>query len=144
MPTVIRQFVDTGKVILVFKNLPLAMHPLAPGAAAAGVCAGEQGKFWQMYDRLFAQPVRLAEADLRRSAGEIGLNLALYDACRAGTAPAKLIEADVAEADAVKITGTPTFILGRVEPDGKVRASDVLTGAKPVAEFETVLNRLLR
>lgn len=143
MPTLIREYVDTGKVILVFKNLPLAMHPLAPGAAAAALCAGQQGKFWQMHDRLFALPIKLADQDMRASASQVGLDLGLYDSCRAGTASAKLVDADRSEAEALKITGTPTYLFGRVEPDGRVRATEVLSGAKPIANFKAVLDRLL-
>lgn len=143
MPTVIREYVDTGKVMLIFKHLPLAIHPLAPGAAAAALCAGQQGRFWQMHDRLFAEPVRLADQDLRASASEVGLDLAIYDQCRTQALSRKLIEADRIQAEALQITATPTFIFGRVEPDGRVRATDVLTGAKPIANFKAILDRLL-
>jgi protein-disulfide isomerase len=143
IPTLIREYVETGKVILVFRNLPLAMHPLARNAAAAAFCAGQQGRFWQMHDRLFAQASGLADRDMRTYASQLALDLALYDSCRATTASAALIEADSSEAGALKITGTPTFIFGRVESDGRVRATDVLSGAKPIANFRAVLDRLL-
>jgi protein-disulfide isomerase len=143
MPTLIQEYVETGKVIVVFKNFPLAFHALAPGVAAAALCAHQQGKFWQMHDRLFAQPTKLTDRDLRASASNVGLDLVLYDLCRSGTASAKLVEADRSEAEALNITGTPTFIFGRVQPDGQVSATDVLTGAKPIGNFRAILDRLL-
>lgn len=102
IPTLKREYMDTGKVMLVFKHLPLPFHSLAPGAAAAAVCSGQQGKFWQMHDRLFAKPMKLTAQDLRASAGQVGLDLPVYDACRAGTAPSTLVDADRSEATLVQ------------------------------------------
>lgn len=143
IPTLIREYVEPGKVILVFKHLPLPSHTLATGAAVAAGCAREQGKFWPMHDRLFEQPPKLADDDLRSAAGQIGLDLNQYDACRSAGASLKDVEADRSEAAALKITGTPTFILGTIERDGRVRAREVVSGAKPITTFRTLLDRLL-
>jgi protein-disulfide isomerase len=144
LPALVREYVDTGKVLLAFKHLPLAIHPLAPAAAAAGACAAQQGRFWQMHDRLFMEPVRLADFDLRSAAAQAGADLKIYDSCRAGASAAGIVEADRSEAASLGIAGTPTFVFGRVTPDGRVRATDVLTGAKPIAVFHEILQRLLQ
>jgi protein-disulfide isomerase len=144
LPTVIREYVDPGKVILVFKNFPLPSHPSAPHAAAAALCAGQQGKFWQMHDRMFDKPMKLTEQELRETASQLGLDLTVYDSCRAEPTAAQLVEADRSEAETLKITGTPTFFFGTVEPDGRIRVTDVLSGAKPVANFKAILDRLLK
>jgi protein-disulfide isomerase len=143
MPALRREYVEAGKVMFVFKHFPLVVHPLARGAASAAVCAGQQGKFWQMHDRLFAQPAKLNDEDMRASAGQVGLDLNLYDSCRAGTESRKLVEADASEAEAFKLTGTPTFFFGRIGSDGRVRATAVLSGAKPIVGFRSILDRLL-
>jgi protein-disulfide isomerase len=144
LPPLIRDYVDSGKVLLAFKHLPLAIHPLASAAAAAAACASQQGRFWQMHDRLFMEPARLADSDLRSAAVQAGVDLKVYDSCRAGASAAEIVEADRSEAESLGITGTPTFVFGRVAPDGRVRATDVLTGAKPIAVFIEILDRLLQ
>jgi protein-disulfide isomerase len=141
--TLVRDYVDTGKVILIFKSLPLSIHPLAQGAAVAALCAGEQLRFWQMHDLLFARQSTLADQDLRAAASEVGLDLRRYDSCRSEGSPAKVIKADASEAAAFGITATPTFLFGTVQPDGRVRATDVLVGARPVADFRAILDRSL-
>jgi protein-disulfide isomerase len=64
-----KQFIETGKVRYVFRHFPLEqMHPAAKKAAEASECAREQSKFWEFYDRLFANQKALALADLSREA----------------------------------------------------------------------------
>ncbi len=143
IPTLIREYVDPGAVVLSFKHLPLPIHALAPGAAASTVCAFQQGKFWQMHDRLFTKPVRLEESHLRSAAREIGIDLASYDSCRAGQASSRIVEEDLDEAGALGVSGTPTFFIGSLERRDRVRVTDVLAGARPLSDFKRILDRLL-
>jgi len=50
-----KNYVDTGKVLMVFKQFPLQFHPYAQKAAEASLCAKQQGKFWEMHDKLFSE-----------------------------------------------------------------------------------------
>ena len=143
IPTLVRDYVEPGKAVLVFKNLPLPSHTLATAAAVAAGCAGDQGKFWPMHDHLFAQPGRLAESELRSAAGQVGLDLDRFEVCRSAGAALKSVDADRSEAESLKITGTPTFILGTIEADGRVRAREIVSGAKPITTFRAALDRLL-
>src|SRR5262249_32269699 len=68
-----------GKVRLVFRDFQF--HKDAPKAAEAAACAGEQGRFWEMSEKLFANPTRLQAADLRRYASELGLEAASFNPC---------------------------------------------------------------
>jgi protein-disulfide isomerase len=143
LPTVIREYVDTEKVVLVFKNLPLPMHGLARHAAAAALCADQQGRFWQMHDRMFAAPMRLTGEDLRASAVQVGIDLRVFDSCLDGSASSSLVDRDLSEARELRVTGTPTFIFGRIQSDGRVYPTHILTGARPFLDFQRVLEELL-
>src|SRR5689334_12321708 len=70
-PRLDSNYIKSGKVRYYFRDLPLASHTFALGAAQAARCAGEQGKFWEMHDHLFANQTALAPADLSRYAHEV-------------------------------------------------------------------------
>jgi protein-disulfide isomerase len=144
LPVLKKEYVDRGRLRIAFKNLPLSIHPLAPGAAAAAACAGQQRQFWPMHDRLFREPTRLLSSDLEDAATEIGVDRASFESCLSATKTAALVQEDMAEAARLGISSTPTFIIGRLDADGRVRATDVLSGAKPVEAFREILDRLLK
>ena len=90
-PQLDKEYVQTGKVKYVLRDLPLeAIHPLAMKAAEAAHCAGEQGKYWEMHDRLFANQTELARTDLAKHAQALGLDAAASTSAwiRARRAPA--------------------------------------------------------
>jgi protein-disulfide isomerase len=96
---------------IVFRDFPLAFHQNAAKAAEAASCANEQGKFWDMHDKLFANQAKLAVADLRRYAGQIGLNENLFDHCLDSGEFSQKWQADRDEGQRYGITGTPTFFI---------------------------------
>jgi len=106
---VLAQFGD--KVRLVFRDLPLPMHPQAPKAAEAGACAGEQGKFWEMHDRMFLNQQRLSVDDLKSAAGELGMDSARFASCLDSGMYQMDWKSDVAEARKLGISATPTFFV---------------------------------
>lgn len=138
------EYVQTGKVLFIVKNLPLPMHLMAPRASVMALCAGEQGKFWEMHDALFTRNARLTEPDLQGLGSQIGLDRAVYQTCLDSDRPQTLITADKAEAAEFGIKSTPTFVFGRLQRDGQVKATDVLRGAQSIEELRAVLNRLLK
>jgi len=103
------------KVRVEFRHFPLhQLHPQAQKAAEAALCAGDQGKFWPMHDAMFASQGRLAEADLKAKAGELGLDGALFASCLDSGAMAERVQADLDAGRRAGVTGTPTlFINGR-------------------------------
>lgn len=114
------------KVRLVYKHYPLGFHAQAPAAAAAAIAAGEQGKFWEMHDLLFANTDKLDEANLRKYARQLGLNVSLFDS-RVKTPEVKaIIDRDIAQAGRLNVTGTPTFFIN----------GQKLVGARPLSEFQ--------
>ena len=99
------------KVRIVFKHLPLGMHPKAPAAHAAAEAAHRQGKFWQMHDRIFANQAEMSPEKYRQYAKEIGLDLKRYDRDVADASLKQRIDADAEEAAKLGVSGTPAFFV---------------------------------
>jgi protein-disulfide isomerase len=143
MPALEAEYLAAGKAMLVFKHLPLeSIHPEAFKAAESAECAGEQGRFWQMHDRLFANQRGLFEQNLRTWGAEIGLDQTRFTECLAGRMTAR-VRGHMEEAREFGIGGTPAFLIGRVDGEGRVQVTDRITGARPVGDFHQVLGRLL-
>jgi protein-disulfide isomerase len=135
-------YIRTGRARILYINLPLTSHREAFGAAEAAMCAGVQGKFWQMHDRLFAtQREWGGQADAaqrwERFAQELQLNMADWRDCTANDRTAPLIVGDAMQAAEARINGTPTFILN------SRNGQKALTGAIPFEEFARELDALL-
>jgi protein-disulfide isomerase len=138
-----KDYVDTGKLKYVWRDLPLDMHPNAMKAAEAANCAGVQGKFWEMHDRLFANQQALAATDLSRHAEGLGLNVGQFQTCLDTGRFAADIKADIADAAKANINGTPTFLIGVVQPNGSVKVMKKLVGARPYADFKAAIDSAL-
>ncbi|MFN0062254.1 MAG: DsbA family protein [Myxococcaceae bacterium] len=98
-------------VKVVFRHLPLSMHKDAQLAAEATMAAHEQGKFWQMHDKLFANQSALGRADLERYASELGLDMARFRASLDNGRHRARVAQDASAASAAGVTGTPTFFI---------------------------------
>ena len=121
------------KVKLAFKHLPLRIHPDAPGASAAAESAHRQGKFWEMYDKIFANQREIKPDKLREYAKELGLDLAKYDKDVASPDVKKRIDSDSEEADKLGVSGTPAFFI-----NGRY-----LSGAQPFESFKKMVDEEL-
>ncbi|HEU0014962.1 MAG TPA: thioredoxin domain-containing protein [Longimicrobium sp.] len=109
-------YLKTGKVRMIYINYPLTTHREAFAAAEAAMCAGAQGKFWPLHDRLFAtQREWSGQADAaKRFAGfarEAGVDMAAFSECVDNDRTAGLIVGDAMQAASAGINGTPTFML---------------------------------
>ena len=99
----------------VFKQLPLAqIHPQALNAAKAAVAAQKQGKFWEMHEILFKNSRKLEPENVKKYAGEIGLDVARLERDMESPEIAKQIDEDMALARSSGVRGTPTiFVNGK-------------------------------
>jgi protein-disulfide isomerase len=124
-------------------DLPLeSIHKFAFKAAEAANCAGEQGKYWEMHDRLFANQKTLEP--WKPHAEAIGLDVPKFEACLTAGKQAEEIRKDMAEAQKAGITGTPGFFLAYTEPNStKVKTVARLTGAQPFSAFKAQIDKLL-
>jgi protein-disulfide isomerase len=136
-----RDYVDAGKVRYASRDLPLAMHPNAMSAAHAARCAGEQHKFWQMRNALIANANQLGPDRYSALADEVQLDRPSFQQCLAEERFKAQIAQDTSEAEAVGITGTPSFVVGRSAGDSVEGV--LLVGALPYATFDTTLKGLL-
>jgi protein-disulfide isomerase len=132
-------YVRTGKVRFLYINNPLPRHPQAFAAAKAAACAGAQGKFWPMHDRLFStQQEWSGTSDVARRftqmAADLRLDPAVYRDCYENDRVAPLILSDLNEVSAAGIDGTPTFILN---------GRQALNGAVSFAEMRRAIEALL-
>lgn len=138
-----KEYVETGKMKHVFMDFPLAMHSNAQKASEAGLCASDQGKFWEMHDKLFANQKALGKGDLPKYAEALGLDMTKFKECLDGGKHAEEIKKRMAEGQKTGITGTPAFLLGFVQPDGKVKATKKIVGAQPYASFKAAIDEML-
>jgi protein-disulfide isomerase len=142
LPQLLREYVDTGKVRLVFRHFPIAsLHADALKASEAGECARLQGKFWQMHDQMFANQQKLTMPALQQHASAVGLEPAAFLGCMNGAA-SKTIQQDLDTGTRANVTGTPTFFLG-VMQNGQVHVLRMLVGAAPFASFRSELDEML-
>jgi protein-disulfide isomerase len=131
IPTV-KQIEDAykGKIRLAFKHQPLPFHNNAEPAAEAAMAANEQGKFWEMHDKLFANQQQLDRPSLEKYAQEIGLNMARFKAAMDSSKFKERIQKDSAEGMKVGANGTPTFFINGRKVEG----------AQPFDNFKSVID----
>jgi len=122
-------FIDTGIVKFVYRDLPLSFHPYAQKAAEAAQCAHEQGKFWEYHDKLFENQQQLDENSLKKYAADLGLDVEAFTTCLDSGKYEEETLKDAQAAAGQGIGGTPGFII-----NGKK-----ISGAQPYDKFEQVI-----
>jgi protein-disulfide isomerase len=138
-PSLIQDYVKTGKVRVAFLNFPLNMHRNSHPAAEAAMCASVQQRFWPMHDALFATQARWGEmADAMpvfdSLAKASGVNEPAWKKCVQTHATLALVLADQDRARQSGVQSTPTFFIG----------SSVIEGAQPYQEFRDTIDAVLR
>ncbi|HLG60199.1 MAG TPA: thioredoxin domain-containing protein [Vicinamibacterales bacterium] len=122
------------KIRIVWKDFPLTqIHPQAFKASEAAHCAGDQGKYWEYHDRLFGNQEALQPDDLKKHAGDLGLNATTFAACLDSSKYGERVRDGVAEGTRLGVNSTPTiYVNGRM-----------LSGAQPYETFVTVIDEEL-
>ena len=121
-----------GKVRLAYKDFPLdSVHPQARAAAEAARCAGDQNKFWEFHDKLYAGAADGSTATMKRYAEEIGVgDVAAFEACVVARKHQTPVQQDAQEGAKLGVTGTPGFFI-----NGRL-----LSGAQPLEAFIRVID----
>jgi protein-disulfide isomerase len=123
-----------GRIRMVHKDFPLdRLHPQARAAAEAARCAGEQGKFWEFHDKIYAGEPDGTGPTMQRYAAELGLDAEKFEACRSTRKYQAQVHADLAEATMLGVSGTPAFFI-----NGRL-----LSGAQPLEAFTRIIEEEL-
>ena len=121
-----------------------SIHRQAFKAHEAANCAGEQGKYWEMHDRLFKNQRALSPKDLPDHAVKIGMDLAAFAGCLKDGKHSAEIRKDLQEGAKGGIRGAPSFLLGLTEPGSTtIKAVKVIRGAQPYSRFKKEIDELL-
>ncbi len=139
LPTIMKDYVETGKVKLLYKQFPLSIHPQAPDAALASECALEQNKFWEMHDLLFQNQQQwsgnASHNDVFKTfAGQLGLDQPQFNECLDQKKHLGNVNKDYQEGLSKAVRGTPTFYLN----------DQLIVGAQPTEVFTDALDKLLQ
>lgn len=138
-----KEFVATGKLRYALVDLPLAMHKLAFKAAETAACAREQGRFWEMHSRLFANQRQLEPWTAHAEA--VGLDMGQFEECLESGRFADEIRSDMTLAGRLGITGTPSFVVAVTDPENpdQVKGLSFIRGAQPYPTFKAQIERAL-
>jgi len=129
IPKVIEEYVNTGKVKLVFRQYPL--HANSKDASLAAKCAQEQDKFWEYHKILFENYDAVTITDLKKYAVDLNLNLAQFNECLDSKKYEESINKDLNDGSGLGVSGTPTFFIGN---DGK--GYETIVGAQSFSVFK--------
>ena len=140
-PRLQAKYVETGKVRFLYRDFPRASQGPGFNAANAARCAGDQGKYWPMHDRLYGGRLDLSE--FQRHAMAIGLNLSAFTKCYEEGRHTDGIFRDKEEGTSLGFRGTPGFILMRTNRSSQ-DSPLLIPGAFPFDVFEEEIDRLLK
>jgi len=102
-------------------------------AAEAGACAQDQGKFWELHDKMFSNQGKLAVDDLKGYAKSVGMDASKFDKCLDSGEKKALVEEDMKAGSAAGVNGTPAFFI-----NGRV-----ISGAQPFEAFKKIIDEEL-
>lgn len=148
LPAIKKEYIDTGKLKLVYRDYPLSFHPSAELAAQAGECAQDQGKFWKFHDKLFQEQdakgqgtVQFSVEDVKRWGTQLGFG-SRFSQCIDSETYKLEVGKDMNDGRLAGVSGTPSFFLGRSGSDSMVLGAPIV-GALPFSEFKSAIDKLL-
>lgn len=143
-------YVNSGKVKFTFRHFEF-LGPASVTAGNAVECANEQGKFWEMYDYLYKNQPEESDTSMYTTdkltsvAGNLGLNTNQFQSCLSSTKYAKNLTDDQTEGQQAGVSGTPSFVIGKIDSTGtKIVGGQLVVGAVPYASLKTSIDQLLK
>jgi protein-disulfide isomerase len=135
-------YIDTGKVRFVTRDFPLGFHENAMRGAIAARCSAEQGKFWDFRNTLILNASQLQADKITEYAKNASMDLNKFKACVESDKYKAAIDKDMAEGQLAGVTGTPAFVLGRVQ-NGKIEGVRIV-GAVPYGQFDAKIQEFMK
>lgn len=146
LPKLEEEYIEAGKVKFVMREYPIpSLHKDAIGASQAALCAGDQGKYWEMHDIMFDNQKELGTENLKDLASQIGLDTSQFNECLEGEKYAKQVRDDMAAGSRLGVSGTPGFFIGLTDPEDpdQVNLSVYIRGAQAIDTFRANIDSLL-
>ena len=141
-----KEYIETGKVQLAYKDFPLSFHPMAQPYAEAARCAGEQDMYWEMHDKIFEEQGKFGSGtvsnitvdDIKSWATAFGLNAEQFNSCIDSGKYSPQVQANFNEGAQFGVSGTPSFFIGKRDSTGQL-----IVGAQPYNAFKQAIDSLL-
>lgn len=145
-PIMILKYVNTSRVKFYYRDLPqIEIHDKAMLASHTARCANEQGKFWEMHNKLYKNhnswsllSVSSAKQRFQDYANELGLDLAMFNSCVDSEKYKNEINLDMQDATRLGISGTPTFVVqipkDKTTPEDIQKVRSVVRGTSLVQQ----------
>lgn len=150
-PSLKKDYIDTGKVKMVFRDYPLPFHdPMATFEANAANCAREQGgdsAYFKFHDAIFTKTKSngngLTKEEVYQFAADLSLNQTNLRSCADSLKYEEEVKKDMADGSAAGVSGTPAFFIGKSDPSGTI-TGQLVVGAQPYSAFQAVIDPLLQ
>jgi len=138
----LQPYVISGRLLIGFRNLPIASHPFAKRAAAVAWCSSamtsEPGMFWEAHDYFFAHQKEINDDMLTRLEAQ-------RQKCLVQNTVNTAIEFDIAMATELGVKGTPAFFIGRLKPmPFSLEVTAAIDGSRPIEEFKQAIDAILK
>jgi len=151
LPQIKKDYIDTGKVKMIFRDLPLSFHdPMATTEAIAANCARDQGgdaSYFKYHDEIFKRTASngngLTKDVLYTIASDLGFNSVNFKACLDSEKYKDEVQKDLADAQNAGASGTPSFFIGKSASSGIIEGTKIV-GAQPYSAFQTAIDGLLK
>ncbi len=133
----VKEYIDTGKAKLVYRDYPLSFHKNAKGAAMSAECAREQGgdkMYFKYHDKLYENQNSFSDANFKKWAKDLKLKTTQFNKCLDSKKYSKEVDKDFTDGQSYGVTGTPAFFI-----NGRK-----LTGAQPFSAFEKIIKEELK
>jgi len=142
-PLLNSEYIQTGKLRLIYRDFPRAVSGPSIDTAMAARCAGEQGQYWSMHDRLFSSSRKFSSEQLQQQAEDLRLNVRQFSECVQEERYMESIYRDRMEGGSIGVRGTPHFIL-YLTHNTKSGPFLVIPGALPFDTFQEQIEKLLK
>lgn len=150
LPSIKKDYIDTGKLKLVVRDFPLSFHANAKKESEAAECAREQGggdaiylKYHdQIFNRTTSNGTGLALTQLPTIAKDLGLNVSKFQQCLDSGKFGSEVDKDTTNGSSAGVSGTPSFFVGKSTSDGVIDGT-IIVGAQPYSSFQTLIDQML-